>query len=152
MGCNWELFELRVVVFTNGVRASGRGFAGQGATFEAIYLNLRTLGISDFRGSNNSCDFQSVFNELIKLKTLPFNFTQNGDVSNYFGKIESAQRNKEKFPAAKLYVHRHDQSGEHSKSAGVGVLLEDVQVDFTNINNGRYHIHLSGGSARPVNY
>lgn len=130
MGCNWELFELRVVVFMRGERNRQNGnFSGQ-------ILNFKT-----------------VFTELVKAQMIPFSFGGEKFRSDRlnFGNLQAAERNGRKFTAAKLYVHRRNQPSEASLESGEGVLLGTVSVDFTAIAQGSHYVQLSGEKASLVN-
>jgi hypothetical protein len=145
MSCNWELFEFRVVVFhprhpTMFMR------------FWNVYPDLSSLGIGDFQGSNDSCNFKSVFSELASLKTIPFSFRKiiNGINGNPFNIAQSCERNKLTLRAAKLYVHRRDESDLSSLTTGIGVLLDRVTIPYT-AAVPIYYIQLSGEAASLVN-
>lgn len=147
MGCNWELFELRVIVWPN------EGQFSQGLFFVDVYPDLRTLGLPDFEGHNDFCNFRPVFNQLIKLKTLPFACRQKSNPGTEFARIQTAERTNELLLGAKLYVHRRDKSEfDTTNINGVGIVLDDVKVAFTSINNGSYYAQLFGNSARRENF
>jgi len=152
MSCNWEFFELRVIVFTKAIEAGGRGLAGQGPKFFSVTLDLRSLGIPDFQGSNYTCNFTTIFSQLISKRAIPFACSQKNNEQGNFGIVEAAGRNKEILPAAKLYVHNQKQSDGVSVSTGFGVLLQGVKVISTFVNNGDYYMHLSGHEASSLNF
>ena len=79
MSCNWEFFELRVIVFTKAIEAGGRGLAGQGPKFFSVTLDLRSLGIPDFQGSNYTCNFTTIFSQLISKRAIPFACSQKNN-------------------------------------------------------------------------
>ncbi len=152
MPCNWELFELRVTVWTpNAVRARGRGYAGHGVKFWAVVPDLRRFGISGFQGNNNYCGFESVFNRLIQRHAIAFSCRQGGLHLSSFSRLKTAEQKLELLPAAKLYVHRRDQPDSSSDMEGVGVLLENVTAEAST-TNGDYYIVLTANSAKPLNY
>ena len=156
MACNWELYELRVIVFTNTVEAGSRGLAGQGPKFFAVTLDLLTLGISDFKGSGSYCDFPSVFNQLIQRKAIPFACRQKENEGNHFGRVQVAQRNAEFLPGAKLYVQFrtgiNPNNQQPEKFTEPGVLLMGVTVKSAMFKNNGYYIYLEGNEARPLNF
>lgn len=155
MGCNWELFELRVVVFMRGERNRQNGnFSGQILwEFHNVTIDLRSLGLADFKGSGEYCNFKTVFTELVKAQMIPFSFGGEKFRSDRlnFGNLQAAERNGRKFTAAKLYVHRRNQPSEASLESGEGVLLGTVSVDFTAIAKGSHYVQLSGEKASLVN-
>jgi hypothetical protein len=156
MGCNWELFELRVIVFTNAVEAGSRGLAGQGPKFFSVTLDLLTLGIGNFKGSGLDCDFKSVFDQLIKQKAIKFNCRQAENEGGHFGRVQAAERNKEMLPGAKLYVHvrggLNSQNVYPEKFTEPGVLLKGVTIRSAVVNNGSYYIYLEGYEASQLNF
>lgn len=156
MGCNWELFELRVEVFYKlGDKAKpnhGARYVGSGSTFFRVFPDLKTLGIGEFEGKNNDCNFKSVFNQLIKLKMLHFNCSQSSNPGNHFSRMQVAERDKEHLPAAKMYVVRSDQAEQTAKTTGLGIWMEGVDVVFTYANSGAYHIELIGDRAGAINF
>lgn len=156
MGCNWELYEFRVRVFyklgDKSIPRHGSRYVGVGSQFFDVFPDLKTLGIGNFQGSNNNCDFKSVFNQLIKLKMIPFNCPQGSNTGNHFSRIQIAERDKEHLPAAKLYVHKRNDSELSSETTGIGIWMEGVDVVFTSASNGAYYIQLIGDDAGSVNY
>ena len=151
MGCNWELFELRVIVWPNDAKPPNVPI-GQGLFFIGVYLDLRTLGIADFEGRNDYCNFKTVFSHLIQLKALPFTCKQKTNPGPEFGRVQAPERNNELLIGAQLYVHRRDQSEIASITTGIGVMLDDVNVAFTSVNNGIYYVQLFGKKASRVNF
>lgn len=155
MGCNWELFELRVVIFMRGEGNKQTGnFTGQILfEFHNVTVDLKALGIADFKGSGDFCNFRNVFTEMVKTQMIPFGFGKQGQRSDrlQFGNLQAAEKNGVKFTAAKLYVHRRDQPEEINLEVGEGVLLGTVSVDFTAVNQGNHTVWLSGAKARLVN-
>lgn len=156
MGCNWELYELKLIVWVKGTKAPTRGFAGLGVTFYSVTLDFHTLGISGFQGNNNHCDFKSVFGELKRMKFIPFMIGKGGpahyDPMSHFGRLQTAEKNKEKLPAAMLYVHMRRQEDMTSQTTGLGVLLEGVTVGFTATSQGGAYAHLFGDTASTRNF
>jgi hypothetical protein len=151
MTCNWELFELRVVIYRPPVPPK----VGPGDIwfeFFNVSVDLGTLGMGDFQGSNDQCNFRYVFSQLAGLKTIPFRFSEEKIRSDRlnFGNLQAAERNKLKFSAAKLYVHRRDQTDQTSLSTGVGVLLRTISVDFT-VPKPNFYVQLSGDTGSVVN-
>lgn len=152
MPCNWELFELRVTVWTPpAMKASGRGYAGAGVKFWSVSPDLRRFGIGGFQGHNNDCDFESVFKQLVQKRAIVFSCSSNGSNQSGFTRLKNAEQKLELLPAAKLYVHRRDESDIDSDLRGVGVLLERVQAHASTANGG-YYIDLSAGAASPLNF
>jgi hypothetical protein len=145
MSCNWDLYELRVVVFHphHDVMAM---------RFWKVYPDLGSLGINDFQGSNDSCNFKSVFSELATLKTIPFSFRKItlGIYGNPFNIAQVCEQNKVTLRAAKLYVHRRNQSDISSLTTGIGVLLDRVTIPYT-AAVPNYYVYLSGEKASLVN-
>ena len=122
--------------------------------FFNVSVDLQSLAISNFQRVGNYCNFRDVFRELVKLKWIPFGFTNEiirSDRLN-FGNLQAGERNNLTFRAAKLYVHRRDQSDILSELMGDGVLLEGVKVAFSYINNGNHYVTLSGDSANSINF
>jgi len=155
MGCNWELFELRVVIFMRGERSKqGGNFTGQVLwEFKNVSVDLKSLGIADFKGSGDFCNFRNVFTEMVKTQMIPFSFGKQQPQSDrlQFENLQAAERNSRKFPAAKLYVHRRNASDQVSLDAGEGVLLGTVSVDLTAVSQGIHYVQLSGEKASLVN-
>jgi hypothetical protein len=145
MSCNWDLFEFRVVVLHPNHSVMPMRFWN-------VYPDLSSLGISDFQGSNDSCNFKSVFSELAKWKTIPFGFRKiiNGIHGNPFNMAQEAERKKLTLNAAKLYVHRRNQSDLSSLTTGIGVLLDSVTIPYT-ATVPNYYVYLSGDKASLVN-
>ncbi|MDQ4123869.1 MAG: hypothetical protein M3209_20715 [Acidobacteriota bacterium] len=149
MACNWELFELRVVFYLPR-------YPQVFSSFWNVSLDHKTLSIADFQGSNGYCNFKSVFAQLARLKTIPFTFknTPVGQPHNPGGDpfltATALERNKRLFAAAKLYVHRRDQSDLTSLTIGTGVMLKRVTIPFTASIPFRY-VQLEGESADLVN-
>ncbi len=145
MSCNWELFELRVAVFHPR-------HPEMFMRFWNVYPDLSPLGIGDFQGFNDICNFKSIFSELVTLKTIPFSFRKiiNGINGNPFNIAQECERNKLTLRAAKLYVHRRDQSDLSSLTTGIGVLLDRVTVPFTAAMS-IYYVQFSGEEASLVN-
>jgi len=156
MPCNWELYELQVIVFTKAVEAGSRGLAGAGAKFFAVTLDLHTLGINDFKGSGLYCDFASVFNQLIKRKAIPFACRQKGNEGNHFSRVQDAQKNAENLPGAKLYVQSRTGINQDNilplNFTEPGVLLQGVKVRSALYKNNDYYIYLEGYEASPLNF
>lgn len=146
MGCNWELFEMRVIVWPN------EGNVSEGLFFVDVYPDLRSLGIADFKGQNDFCDFRSVFSQLVKLKAIPFTCKQKTNPGGSFARIQSAESKNELLLGAKLYVHRRDQSEFVTIESGIGVMLDDVKVAFTSAHNGNYYAQLFGKTAKGENF
>lgn len=152
MSCNWELLELRVVIWTKAIKSPFRGYAGQGVMFYGVFPDIQSLGIGSFQGQNNSCNFRQVFSELVKLKKIPFNCSKNDKYNqSSFLRIQTAERNNELLPGAKLYVHRRDQSDLASKTTGKGIVLDNVKISLTTATQKSYYIYLLGDSASLVN-
>jgi len=152
MSCNWELLELRVVIWTKAIKSPFRGYAGQGVMFYGVFPDIQSLGIGGFQGQNNSCNFRQVFSELVKLKTIPFSCSKNDKYNqNSFLIIQTAERNNELLPGAKLYVHRRNQSDLASKTTGEGIVLDNVKISLTAAAQQSYYIDLLGDSASLVN-
>ena len=150
MTCNWELYELRVVIYRPS--PGGKDPGDIWYEFFNVSVDLRSFGMSDFQGSNNQCNFRDVFGQLAALRTIPFSFPKERIASNRlnFSNLQAAERNKAGYNIAKLYVHRRDQDDRTSLLHGVGVILERVYVDFTAPTPLFYAI-LSGSSASVVN-
>ncbi len=154
MKCNWELFELRVAIFLRGQKHKPTGnFTGQILLeFFNVMPDLGTIGIGDFQGSGDDCNFKSVFSQMVELNAMPFSFLKEKirpDRLN-FGNLQAAERNGITYRAAKLYVHRRDQSDLSSLTTGIGMLLENVTIIFT-AKGPMFYVHLSGESANMVN-
>lgn len=156
MGCNWELYELKLIVWVKGKKVLTRGFIGNGLTFYSVTLDFHTLGINGFKGSNNHCDFKSVFNELARLKFIPFMIGKGGpqyyNPMSHFGRLQTAEKNNETLPAAMLYVHTRTQGDAASQTTGLGVLLEGVTVGFTAAGESGAYAHLFADSASTRNF
>jgi hypothetical protein len=133
MPCNWELYELRVVIYLRGTKIPITGnFLGETQwEFFNVSVNLSSLGIAGFQGNGLSCNFKSVFSQLANLRKLPFGFTSERIRSNRlnFGNLEEAYKKGLTLGAAKLYVHRRDLSDFVSSAVGPGILLEIVTLD-----------------------
>ncbi|MEZ5584665.1 MAG: hypothetical protein R3F37_19550 [Candidatus Competibacteraceae bacterium] len=152
MSCNWELLELRVVIWTKAIKSPFRGYAGQGVMFYGVFPDIQSLGIGSFQGQNNSCNFRQVFSELVKLKKIPFNCSKNDKYNqSSFLRIQTAEHNNELLPGAKLYVHRRNQSDLASKTTGEGIVLDNVKISLTTAAQKSYYIYLLGDSASLVN-
>jgi hypothetical protein len=155
-GCNWELYELRVIVFTNAAEGGSRGLVGAGPKFFSVTLDIPKLGIGEFKGSGLDCNFTVVFNELIKRKALAFACRQKDNDGNHFSRVQAAQRNKENLPGAKLYVHLRGGISPKNiypeKITELGVLLLGVTVKTSVLNKDVFYIHLEGNEASPVNF
>lgn len=120
--------------------------------FFNVMPDLSALGIGDFQGSGNDCNFKSVFGKMVELNAMPFSFPKERikpDRLN-FSNLEAAERNGKTFRAAKLYVHRRDQSDLSSLTTGIGMLLENVTIILT-AKVPVFYVHLSGESANMVN-
>lgn len=153
MSCNWELFELRMVIWIKAIKSPFRGYAGQGVMFYGVFPDTQSLGISSFQGQNSGCNFRQVFSELVKLKTIPFNCSKNDNYNqSSFLRIQTAEHNNELLPGAKLYVHRRNQSDLASKTTGEGIVLDNVKISHTVAAKQSYYIDLLGDSASLVNF
>lgn len=155
MGCNWELYELRVLIFSRGTKIPLFGnFVGKTEwEFFNVMLDLPSLGIAGFQGSGLACNFQSVFSQLANMKKLPFGFTSEvfrQDKLN-FGNLEAAFKTKTTLRSAKLYVHRRDTSDSITSATGPGVLLETVTIDYA-ARTPHFDVRLSGKSANTINF
>lgn len=151
MGCNWELFEMRVIVWPSDVK-SPQGQIGQGLFFVDVYPDLRSFGIPDFQGHNDQCNFSSVFSQLIKFKALHFSCRQKNNQGGEFARVQKAEQDNETLLGAQLYVHRRDRSEMDTIMTGIGMMLDDVTVAFTSAHNGIYHAQLFGKKASRVNF
>jgi hypothetical protein len=151
MSCNWELFEFRALIMLTLAAKSGTHYLGLGALFWEVIPDLRTFGISDFQGSNDYCDFKSVFDQLAKLKRIHFRCPQKSNTGHQFGRIQAAERDKEHLPIAKLFVHRRDDDNGASDLKGATIWLQGVDVLFTVIDKDNYYVQLSGDSAGTMN-
>jgi hypothetical protein len=149
--CNWELFELRMIVYIDKPRSPAE-FSGEGMFFLNVYPDLRSLGIADFKGQNDICDFRSVFSQLIELKTIPFTCRQKDNSSTVYARMQAAEQSSENLLGSRLYVHRRDRSEFVSIESGIAVVMDDVKVGFTANNNGNYYLHLYGKSAKGENF
>jgi hypothetical protein len=157
MKCNWELFELRVTVFVRGQKDQTSGnFSGQiGWEFFNVSINPRQFGLGDFVATaDNQCNFKAVFEGLAKKKMIPFGFAAQRTQGNQlnFGNLQAAQRNGLTLRAAKLYVHRRDNSAWAGDPTRVGVLLEGVKVLFALTSSSGYYVLLVGDSANLLNF
>ncbi len=156
MPCNWELYELRMVIFIRGEKNKSTGnFSGEVYwEFLNVRVDLRSLGLGDFQGSGDACNFKTVFSELVKLKIIPFSFAnerlEKGKPN--FDNLRAGQSSNSTLRAAKLYVHRRDQSDHSSDTTGVGVLLEGVKVAIALKSDKGYYVTLTGDSANQVNF
>jgi len=153
MSCNWELYELRVRVWTKAKNYPGRGYRGMGMMFWNVRLaHQQALGIPAFKpDSKGNCNFKTVFDQLVRLKKIPFSCPTSSENQAPFGRLQGASRDKELLSAAVLFLHRRDESDLVSETTGIGVLLEGVNVQFTEAQPV-YHAHLIGNSARTVNF
>ena len=156
MPCNWELYELRMEIFIRGEKNKSTGnFSGEVYwEFLNITVDLRSLGLGDFQGSGEACNFKTAFSELVKLKMIPFSFArerlEKGKPN--FDNLRAGQMSNSTHRAAKLYVHRRDQSDHSSDTTGVGVLLEGVKVVIALKSDKGYYVTLIGDSANRVNF
>ncbi|HLA95422.1 MAG TPA: hypothetical protein VK612_06855 [Pyrinomonadaceae bacterium] len=151
MPCNWELFEMRVIVYIDKPRSPAE-FSGEGLFFMNVFPDLRSLGIADFKGQNDVCDFRSVFSQLVELKTIPFTCRNKDNSSSVFARMQLAERENENLMGARLYVHRRDRSEFISIESGIAVTMDDVKVGFTANNNGSFYVHLFGNKAKGENF
>src|SRR3954468_115136 len=141
--CDWEILELRVLIFNRGAKAKTSGnFWGQPLwQFFNVSVDLKSLGINGFKGSKSYCDFKTPFSALVKLKKIPFSFMREVIEPNMlnFGNLQSAQSKKVSFTAAKLYVQHRDEGELISNVTGIGILLEGVTVITASQTNGGYY-------------
>ena len=151
MSCNWELFEFRVIVMFKLAAQSGSRYVGLGGLFWEVKPDIATLGIGDFQGSNDFCDFKTVFSQLSKLKMIPFVCPQQANTGNAFSRVQVAEKDKEHLPAAKLFVHRRDEEDIVSDMRGPTVWLQGVDVGFTAVNGGFYYAQLRGDASGLLN-
>ncbi len=155
--CNWELFELRLAIFQRGLKVSTTGnFLGETSwEFFNVWVDLKSLGIGGFQATSNvSCNFETVFRNLIKQKKIRFGFLTQNIAANKlnFDNLQSAERNKLTLKAAKLYVIERRYGDFTGNVIGVGVLLENVTVSKTKAEKTGYFAELNGGSANAVNF
>jgi hypothetical protein len=164
MKCNWEYFELRLKVDTTKVT---------GIEFGNVTLDLSSLGIADFTGSNYSCNFEHVFGQLAKLKIIRAYFPKQEKITYkntltvggigggigipifntklvnqipYLGVLQQAERDGKILAGATLYVHRRGQS-ESGVPTGVRLSMKGVTVLGTEITQNPF-VLLSGDSAK----
>ena len=164
MGCNWEMYELRLMVWTTAKKSpAGRFTRGQvGVQFDSVGLDLATLSMQSVtpKDSTDACSFKAIFDQLAKLKTIPFGFSRKIiktdrfylDPPTHFMRLQTAEQKNEVLPAAVLYVHKRGQSDHTSITTGIGVLLEDVTVTFTSSDQNSYYVQLFGASGKTVNF
>lgn len=155
MSCDWEIFELRVLIYLRGAKVPVTGnFIGQNQwEFFNVQVDASSLGVPNFQGSGGNCNFTAVFSQLAKLKKIPFNFgvdvKRTGGLG--FDNLESAYRQKLPLKAAKLFVHRRGLPDTVSSMVLPGILLENVTVDFAS-KTPTFNALLSGASANTVNF
>jgi hypothetical protein len=145
-----------MVIFIRGEKNTSTGnFSGEVYwKFFNVRVDLRSLGLGDFQGSGEACNFKTVFSELAKLKIIPFSFASERLEKGRpdFGNLQGGQLSNSTLRAAKLYVHRRDQSDHSSDTTGVGVLLESVKVATALKSEKGYYAILTGDSANLVNF
>ncbi len=165
MNCNWEYFELRLRV---------KATKSNGVEFGNVTLDLASLGIADFTGSNYSCNFKHVFGELAKLKIIRayfpqevkityrntltvggigggigipiFNTTPINQISN-LAVLQQAEKDGKILHGATLYVHRRGQPESAGYPTGVRLSMSGVTVLGTAITKNLF-VLLSGDSAK----
>jgi hypothetical protein len=137
-----------VIVWPN----AGEGNFAEGLFFVNVYPDLKSLGVADFQGQNDFCNFRAVFSQLVGLKTIPFTCRQTDNPNGNFVRLQEAESKGEMLIGAKLYVHRRDQSEFDTIQKGIGIMLDDVKVAFTAANNGSYYAQLYGKKAKGENF
>ncbi len=155
--CNWELFELRLAIFQRGLKISTTGnFIGEASwEFFNVWVDVKSLGIGDFQAtSNDSCNFEIVFRNLIKQKKIRCGFLTQNIAANKlnFDNLRAAEHNKLTLRAAKLYVIERRYGDYTGNVMGAGVLLENVTVSNTKAEKNGYFAELNGGAANAVNF
>jgi len=123
--------------------------------FFNVWVDLNSMGIGGFEAtSNDSCNFETVFRNLIKQKKIRFGFLSQNIAANKlnFDNLQSAERNNLTLKAAKLYVIDRRDGDFIGNVVGVGVLLENVTVSNTKAEKTGYFAELNGGSANAVNF
>lgn len=128
-------------------------FTGQIAMeYFNVWPEARLSGIGGFHGIGDKCNFEAVFRGFAALLMIPFSFSSERIATNRlnFANLEAARKNRVKFGAAKLYVHRRDKSDLTSSAEGIGVLLEGVTVVVAD-RAPKYQVILMGTSANLVN-
>lgn len=153
MSCNWELFELRLRVWLKAEKYPQRGYVGLGMMFWEVFLDLSTFGIQPKpKDSADICGFKAIFEQLVQKRVIPFSCNKNNaDNQAPFGRIQTASRKGETFPAAFLFLHRRDQSDLTGETTGIGILLEEVFVPVA-VSTPTYYAHLFGKSASKKNF
>lgn len=165
MNCNWELYELRVRVFTDAktFKKREKGMpVGTGTEFFNITLYTEGLGLEPIGPArpNDSCDMKSTFGLLALFKTIPFGFSSaigtsypkhTANPTTHFGLMEKARLDKTVFPAAFLYIHRRDTSAAVDPT-DVALLLENVTVFETSSDKNKFYVSLHGNSAQMINF
>ena len=150
MSCNWEYFELKLKVNTTTV---------SGFEFGNVTLDLASLGIADFTGSNYSCNFEYVFGQLAKLKIIRANFPKQVkivypnntaiiDQAAYLGVLQQAAGDRKVLAGSTLYVHRRDQSPATGAPTGVRLSMKGVTVLGTDNTQQDLFVLLTADSAK----
>jgi hypothetical protein len=170
MECNWELFELILVVYPKAQKLHSGRIVGEGWQFDNVTLELRSLGIADFHGVKHTCNFADVFGQLAKRKLIKASFpgqvklsyedalhnlrTTTRDQRSTFQLLQKAEKDQKKLTAANLYVARRDEPKYTTRSvllAEAQLWMEGVRVLGTEINPSLL-VLLSGDSARVASY
>ena len=88
MQCNWELFELRVVIY--GHFNASQPLKDIWWQFFNVSVDLKTLSMSDFQGVGNTCNFRQIFSQLAGLKLIPFGFPKETFRSDRFNEPDGS--------------------------------------------------------------
>jgi hypothetical protein len=78
--------------------------------------------MNDFKAQND-CNFKTVFSELVRENDATSFRPKRSKATDSTGNLQAFER-VSIFWAAKLYVHRRDQSDASSLTTGIGMLLE----------------------------
>lgn len=142
MGCNWELYEFRVV-FDNDPRFGG--------PWRFINVIPEPFGLKSFEARNGVCDFRSVFQRFVFLRYFRVSClrtTENEKARSL------AERNwkgspitprQEFWKYAKLYVHRRD---AQSQLHGIAVHLDAPTIYDYAASGGKYYVTFSTNEAK----
>ncbi len=150
MACNWELYELRVLIFHRGKKNPVIMEANW--EFGNVSIDFRHLGIPGFSGNGLNCNFKTVFSRLANMKQIPFFFNSEiPSAKKYnFDNLVAAYKNNVTLGVAKLYVHRRDSFDLVTSVTGPAILLETVTVEYA-VKSSRFDARLSGQLANVVN-
>ncbi len=154
MSCNRELFEVALLI---GTSKPPKGKTGpiMPSVATGVYIDNAQLVLFNVPSKvdpNDVCGFKSTLSQMAQGKVITFVAVASGSNHSALQRVQTADDTDEVLPAARVFIHRRDESVSNSLKSGIGVELSDVTVSMQAVRKGVYMVTLGGKSAKRMNF